>query len=828
MNMANFIAIRSARIFIFLLSALLVSACGGSGSGGSTNKLMPWQEKAHSGDVLTIELKSPTEAEISWINAPGETYDLYISRDPETDLSNYASYGAELRQGVVSPVMLNDLVAGEAVYIALIQNDSPLGWSSFATGEWGIGGVNRTVSSQAISDNGTRYIGGDFSQVSLVTGHGVGLSAAMDAPHALAFPQVSGDVESVIADGNGGWYIGGRFVRVGDQDRMRLAQIDRAGRLTDWSPVVTSGAVQSLALGDGILYVGGTFDAIDGQQRLRLAAFDTADGSLTDWNPGANNSVNTLAVADGVIYAGGMFTEAGAEGRDRLAAFDTDGALIEWNPGVDGAVHSLVTAGGVVYAGGSFTQAGTDTGGEARARLAAFDTDGVVTAWNPGASSTVNSLFIADGVIYAGGSFSEAAGEPRSYLAAFDMDGDLRDWSAATGFVVYALTVADGVIYTGGGFSSASGQSRANVAAFDLSGNLTDWNPGANYTVRSLAVAGNVVYVGGRFSAAGMGRATRSSRLAVFDAEGNLSDWNPVLNGSVTALALADDILYVGGQFTSIDGRARTRLAAFDTADNSLTDWNPAANDKVDTLLVADDVIYAGGRFTEVGSGAEATVRNRLAAFTADGNLKTWNPGADKPVQTLALVNALQINGNTVHVLAVGGQFTEVGGVTRNRLAMLGSNQDGALGWTPNIEATTSSRVSALAVSDGIIYAAGRFNEVNGEVRKNLAAFSTGNGSLTDWAAEASGLVEAMAVADGVIYVGGLFLDDSRSRLAAFDNAGVMTNWNPGANNGVNSLVVADGVIYAGGSFTAAGNGASALNGGVAAFDVAGALVVGH
>src|SRR5690606_33045701 len=133
------------------------------------------------------------------------------------------------------------------------DNNTPLGWTSFATGGWGVAGANNRVTAQAIGDDGTRYVAGSFTEISLVTGHGVGLSTEMNAPHALAFPPVNGEVLASTPDSEGGWYIGGRFTQVGEQERLGLAHIDSSGRLTDWNPGVTGtttgvGSVYSLAI----------------------------------------------------------------------------------------------------------------------------------------------------------------------------------------------------------------------------------------------------------------------------------------------------------------------------------------------------------------------------------------------------------------------------------------------------------------------------------------------------------------------------------------------------------------------------------------------------
>src|SRR5690606_40411438 len=150
-------------------------------------------------------------------------------------------------------------------------------------------------------------------------------------------------------------------------------------------------------------------------------------------------------------------------------------------------------------------------------------------------------------------------------------------------------------------------------------------------------------------------------------------------------------------------GQPRERLAALTVANGAtsgnsatLLDWNASVSDTVRTLAVHDNVLYAGGDFTQAGG----QTRERLAAFTvangatpgAPATLLNWNPGASSTVRTLAVHN---------NVLYAGGGFNQVGGQTRNRLAA-STVADGAtpeetatlLDWNPG----ANSRVNTLTV----------------------------------------------------------------------------------------------------------------------------------
>ena len=86
--------------------------------------------------------------------------------------------------------------------------------------------------------------------------------------------------------------------------------------------------------------------------------------------------------------------------------------------------------------------------------------------------------------------------------------------------------------------------------------------------------------------------------------------------------------------------------------------WPPpgtrAQTARCGTLAVSGSTVYAGGDFTSIGG----QTRNRIAALDAATGLATaWDPDADNRVLALA------VSGSTVYA---GGQFTRIGGKPRN------------------------------------------------------------------------------------------------------------------------------------------------------------------
>ena len=339
-----------------------------------------------------------------------------------------------------------------------------------------------------------------------------------------SFPQVNDVVFSLVSDGAGGVYLGGRFSLVGQVPRQALAHVLANGTVDpSWNPL-PDGPVTALLLRDQTLYVGGDFFGLNGEERWRLAAVDRTTGILTTWNPklGNANLVDALASSDAVVYVGGVFELVNAvvipgtglrgEGRRNLAAVDaTTGVVTPWNPNVfNGEAMALTVTGALVYAGGSFDQVGLVGQDTIRLNLAAFDAgSGVATPWNPSVrginGDVVQALLVAENLIYVGGRFNEVGGQARDNLAALD-----RTTGLATGFnvptndTVFTFSDHGRRLYVGGLFTTIGGQPRGRLAAIDkTTGLLTSWNPNANGLVRSIVVSGGKVFVAGEFTTIG-------------------------------------------------------------------------------------------------------------------------------------------------------------------------------------------------------------------------------------------------------------------------------------------------------------------------------------
>ena len=108
-----------------------------------------------------------------------------------------------------------------------------------------------------------------------------------------------------------------------------------------------------------------------------------------------------------MIYAGANFSQIGIHGRFGLAAIGSAGDVLPWAPRANGAVHTLLALGRNVHADGEFTQISVGDTPATRKGLAAIDIDGPLSSWDPDANGPVYSLGLGEGLIQAGGAFTQ-------------------------------------------------------------------------------------------------------------------------------------------------------------------------------------------------------------------------------------------------------------------------------------------------------------------------------------------------------------------------------------------------------------------------------------
>jgi hypothetical protein len=692
------------------------------------------------------------------------------------------------------------LLDGRSVFSQLSETPQEDTWITNGT----VRAITRTAE--------TVYLGGDFTYVGPYTGCGVPLNKSTGKA-ARVFPKVNGDVVACVPDGEGGWYIGGNFTRVGNEIRNYIARI-RSDLSLDpvWNPNAGYPVTTLVVSTDGTVYAGGHFFRIGGEQRLQVAALDAKTGRATGWNPDSDGVVTALAVSpdDKTVYVARRYGVA--------EAFDaTDGSAKPWNPEPSGDIYALAVSddGKTVYTGGVFGS----IGGQGRSYLAALDAvTGEATAWLFGANGEVRVLVVSGPTLYVGGAFSSICGQNRNNVAALDTaTQSATDWNPNANGRVHALALSGDTIYAGGVFTRIGGQTRQGVAALDVStASATAWAPGTEcFGVLTLADSGDNVYAGGSFPS--IGGLRRNHIAALNAATGAATAWNAGANARVLSLTASRDgkTIYAGGEFTTAGGQTRAYIAGLDATTGNATAWNPWADDIVRAVAVSDSVVYAAGEFTTIGGKP----RKRIGALdTAIGAATTWDPNPNATSGMTTRIYAVTSVSTTAYA---GGMFWDIGGQQRDCVAALDATAGNATAWKIDLfDWGWSPQVYALAVSSQAVFAAGTFHDRTQSV--DIAGFDVATGATMPWESivhpgtiPSPGYVYALALSGTTLYAGGRFYQiggQSRGRLAALDaTTGMATSWDPGMIGDhlstVFALFIADEgkTLYVGGDFTMIG-----------------------
>ena len=633
-------------------------------------------------------------------------------------------------------------------------------------------------------DANTVYLGGEFTKLGRFTGGLTALATTNDATLGRplsdsAWPTVDGEVLTMISDGNGGWYIGGEFTRVGSHTTRNLAHVLASGAVDTAFVSTIATTWYSLALASGKIYgadrsyYGGTLRVINAASGANLPTIvlsgsggayallaegsklyiargtgvsrvDTATDTQDGFSVTTNNAVNALVVSSGTLYLGGAFTTVGGTARKGLAAVSTtDGALTAtWNPALStgGEVTALLLDGSTLYVGGAFTTLGTAV----QANLGRVDlaTGAADDTWAPAVTGRVEALTLDATTLYIGGAVTAVGGTVTTGVGAVSTSTAASNGYAPVladlgayriyggGSLVHALSLGSGRLLVGGIQELGGGVVRNSAAALDLTtGQATTWNPDlsngntstSDDAVQSLIVGGGNVILGGDFSQVG---GVARTRLAKVSTSGTLdSAFTPAANGSVKALAAASDgTVYVGGSFTSLAGTTRNRVGALSTSGALISGFNPNANSTVSALLLDGSTLTFGGSFSQVA----ATNRRGLARVAiADGGLQAWDPNTGTTDYSPTF-SALVKQGTT---LFFGGSFTKIGSFDRSNLGAVGFDSGTITAWDPG----ANNSVAALALSGEQFLIGGNFTTIGGGTRNGRTALVDAIGTTAAW-----------------------------------------------------------------------------------------------
>ena len=159
-------------------------------------------------------------------------------------------------------------------------------------------------------------------------------------------------------------------------------------------------------------------------------------------------------------------------------------------------------------------------------------------------------------------------------------------------------------------------------------------------------------------------------------------------------------------------------------------------NGVVWSQTVVGNTVYAGGQFTNArpaGSapGVNTVSRSNLLAYDIRTGvlINSWAPTTNGVVDVVTA----SPDGSRIYV---GGQFTNVNGQTKNRIAALNPTTGAVIG---GFSASSDARVRAIAATSTTVYFGGLLTNVNGASRSRVAAVRATDSVILPWAPVAAG-----------------------------------------------------------------------------------------
>lgn len=694
---------------------------------------------------------------------------------------------------------------------------------------------NNFVRSAAIAVD-TLYIGGDFTAVAPTTGQAAVLDPTTGLPD-FSQARVSGEVDVILPDGTGGWYVAGDFEFAGGQPRRNLAHVLADGSLdADFAPDPRStitpfftGFVEALTLSsDGqTLYVGGRFTDVGGQPRLDFAAVNAQTGAVLPFRADLTSdgfrsfsSLLYVPYADGsgaALYVGGYFSAIGGVPRAGIAAVDAvTGNVLPWDPQPEtddsylGA--SKLRLGtppgpnqpGTLYFGSRATRLRGQTCRTAPAEVTLADPQ----TGNGGASTgfCIDSFY--DDVVVVGDALFTVA----DYLGRGVIQRIDRTTGAVTPFfggapfgmsngggdraIAYdpVRGSGGGVLYvnTGRDGTRAVGRGSVIIGVDALTGQrvgpeIPIANARTGLGVIELAVepGGRLFAGGGDFASVGVGGEDRRFLAGLDLTTGGLVPLRTdfMIFSSVEDVAVSPDerTLY----FTTFNGigvvdLTTGEITTFPTG-GAREDLPNAEAPREATADTTSGRVQQGARSGPVGTRADG---RPLAPFAAPTRSRASGSAANRGGQSRVRTNGtgLVVTDDRLYVHSLGGAAA----YDRDTAARIWARSLPSFDTDPNFQDALLIEAGPPGAAGDTLFLAGSILSAGGQPRDRFAALDAETGAVLDWnlnpTEPGNGTGTAIAVLGSRVYVTGDGLDiiggEPRDDIAAADvTTGAVLGW---------------------------------------------------
>ncbi|MBK6752101.1 MAG: delta-60 repeat domain-containing protein [Flavobacteriales bacterium] len=597
---------------------------------------------------------------------------------------------------------------------------------------------NDAVNCIAMKQDGTFIVGGAFTTYGPYTKFRILRLNSNGSLGNQFLANLNGEVHALAVEPSGLVIAAGAFTQFDGSNRIvRFDQIANSTDAT-WNMAGTgpNGVVRAIALQpDGKILMAGDFTDVNGTPRNRIARLNVNGSVDTGFDPGSgcNGSVRRIQLrSDGKVDLIGDFTQVNGSTKAGMARLFAHGALdtsFDIGTGPDDTIRDVTYDGaGRLVVGGLFRYWNGIPCTYMMRLLANGAPDPSYV--NNAANYPVTAVLpLANGGALIGGVFNRYNGEERVGLARLLRDGSVDPTFSSALRLINLTNVGpvtmrqrpDGKYLIGGSFR-ADQSTRYNLVLLNTDGTwdqtfqshfTSDW--GEN--VKDLVVLpDNRALVCGSFIWPSLKKVVRL--LADGTADPSFTT-QVAQNGDILCMAVQPDgRVLIAGDFTLLQGTGTVlgriaRLMPDGTFDPSFIPGSGFDQEVEHIALRPDGRIVVSGRFTNY----QGTPRARVAQLLPDGSLDTsfdtgsnglWGPIA------IAADGSLLNGGSIPGVPSTAGirRFSEQGTLDL-------SYQNG--------HAPANSTIKAMALDVDRLYVGGWFTELSGIGRNRITRVNTGN-----------------------------------------------------------------------------------------------------
>ncbi len=428
-------------------------------------------------------------------------------------------------------------------------------------------------------------VAGSFQTVNGIVGSSGAVFSKSTKEPFFDFPTVTpdpylGKIIVAESDGNGGYYLGGNFVHVGDYARRNIAHIDSNFQVTSFHPHV-GGTVNDLVIAGDKIFLAGDFWA-SGQDDKDLVIADPVTSETRSFEALRDRRTTKIAGNDTLLFTAGFPNSEEWDGYDIVMLYH-DGRRLERSIQTDGIIEILHVEGDRLYIGGTFNT----IDGQTRPRIGSIDLSSLeVTDWNPSLERAVEALSVTETqVLVSQRYYGPNSDGYNAYVVSLDVTTGERIWEYGIDGLVLDIDHDDTLVYVGG-FIGPYHEAKGLITLRPESGVLVDDTWKVSGEIHAIVVGEEDLFLGGRSTE--FGGSPRKHICSFSKEEGVLTNWNPSPSRPPSLVAAASGKVFIAVS----DNSKPATISVYDEASKDSIPWHQQPEGYLIDLQIDNDTLY--------------------------------------------------------------------------------------------------------------------------------------------------------------------------------------------------------------------------------------------